>query len=181
MEKETDFKMRIRTACRDDYICIRDFYYSLTDAMEHAEYKPGWEKEVYPTQEFLIRSIDNHELFVGEFDGEIASCMIVNHEYNDGYKKIPWSVRAANSELLVIHALGVQPAFSGRGIAKQMVQAVIDLAQETNMKTIRLDVLCGNVPAEKAYTKMGFKYLNTIKMFYEDTGWTNYKVFEIIV
>lgn len=49
------------------------------------------------------------------------------------------------------------------------------------MKLIRLDVLGENVPAEKAYTKMGFQYLDTIQMFYEDTGWTDYKVFEFIV
>lgn len=49
------------------------------------------------------------------------------------------------------------------------------------MKTIRLDVLEGNIPAERAYLKMGFQYLDTIQMFYEDTGWTNYKAFEYIV
>lgn len=62
-----------------------------------------------------------------------------------------------------------------------MVQQVIKIACENNIKTIRLDVLEGNIPAEKTYTKMGFMYLDTIQMFYEDTGWTNYKLFEFIV
>lgn len=173
--------MHIETACKDDYIRVRDFYYSLTDAMEHAEFKPGWERDVYPTQEFLIKSIRCGELYMCESEGQIASCMIVNHEYNEGYKKIHWSVDATDSELLVIHALGVHPVFSGRGIAKAMVQTVINLARETCMKTIRLDVLDGNIPAERAYAKMGFEYLDTMKMFYDDTGWTDYKVFEFIV
>lgn len=81
----------------------------------------------------------------------------------------------------LIHALGVHPMYSGKGIAKQMVQKVIDMACENKIKTIRLDVLGGNIPAERAYTKMGFVYCDTVKMFYEDTGWTDYKLYEYIV
>ena len=173
--------LKIRTANMDEYYSVRDFYYSLIDAMEDAEFKPGWQKDVYPTQEFLIKSIKNDELYIGKLDEKIVSCMVVNQEYNEGYNHITWSVQALDSELLVIHALGVHPAFSGQGIAKQMVQKVIDTARENHLKTIRLDVLGGNLPAEKAYTKMGFQYLDTIQMFYEDTGWTEYKIYEFII
>ena len=48
----------------------------------------------------------------------MAACMVVNHEYNEGYCGIRWSVDANDSELLVIHALGVRPAISGKGIAR---------------------------------------------------------------
>lgn len=173
--------LRIRLADSSDYSNIRDFYYSLIEAMEEAEYKPGWKKDIYPAQEFLTRSIKNHELYVGEIDERMVSAMVVNHEYNDGYKDVQWSVAAKDPELYVIHALGVDPVFSGQGIAKEMVHQVIKTARENHIKTIRLDVLEGNIPAEKAYTKMGFTYLDTIQMFYEDTGWTNYKVFEFVV
>ena len=122
--------------------------------------------------------IANKELFLCEADGQAVSCLVVNHAYNDGYKNIQWSVAADDREVFVIHALGVLPAFSGRGIAKQMVRKVIDMACEHGIKAIRLDVLSGNLPAEKAYAKMGFQYLDTIQMYYEDTGWTDFKVFE---
>lgn len=39
--------LKIRTAKDEDYIHIRDFYYSLIDAMEEAEYKPGWERDIW--------------------------------------------------------------------------------------------------------------------------------------
>ena len=173
--------LKIRLANNDDYSNVRDFYYSLIDAMKDAEYKPGWERDIYPTQDFLIKSIENNELYIGKIDGCIVACMVLNHEYNDGYNDIQWSIQAKDLEIFVIHALGVDPTFSGNGIAKQMVQRVIEMAQKNNIKTIRLDVLGGNIPAEKAYTKMGFTYLDTIQMFYEDTGWTDYKLFEYIV
>lgn len=173
--------LQIRTADSNDYDRVRAFYYLLIDMMENAEFKPGWEKDIYPTQEFLMKSIERNELYIGKIDGQIVSCMVVNHEYNDGYKDIAWSIEAKDSELFVIHALGINPMFSNKGIAKEMVQHVIKIAHEKNIKTIRLDELVGNIPAEKAYTKMGFMYLDTIQMFYEDTGWTNYKLFELII
>ena len=173
--------MDLICAGENDYIAIRDFYYELTDEMKDAEFKPGWEKDVYPTQEFLQESIRNKELYYTSENSNIQACVIVNHKYNDGYKGVKWSVEVPDEELLVIHALGVLPEFSGRGIAKQIVQEVIHQAEFQNIKTIRLDVLEGNIPAERAYTKMGFQYVTTLKMFYEDTGWTNYRLFEYIV
>lgn len=173
--------LNITSAKEKDYTRVVDFYYSLIDAMENAEYKPGWEKDVYPTLKYLSESIDHGELYMGESDGNIISCMIVNHKYNEGYNSIKWSVDADDSEILVIHALGVHPDFSGRGIAKQMVQKVIDIARQNGIKAIRLDVLDGNLPAEKAYIKMGFQYIDTIQMFYEDTGMTAFKLFEFII
>ena len=173
--------LQIRVADSVDYNNVREFYYTLIDAMADAKYKPGWERDIYPTQEFLITSIENKDLYIGELDKQIITCMVVNHEYNEGYKKIQWSVAAKDSDIFVIHILGVHPAFSGKGIAKQMVQKVIEIAHDNNIKTIRLDVLGGNIPAEKVYTKMGFKFVDTIQMFYEDTGWTNFNLFEFIV
>lgn len=173
--------LQIRTAARDDYARVRNFYYSLTDAMRDAVYPPGWEKDIYPTQEFLIQSIRNGELYIGGIGRETASCMVVNHAYNAGYKAVRWSIDAADTELLVIHALGVHPAYSGRGIAKQMVRHVIETARRSPVKTIRLDVLAGNVPAEQAYTKLGFVCLDTIPMYYADTGWTRYRLFEYLL
>lgn len=173
--------LEFKAASINEYDDVKNFYYLLIDAMENAEFKPGWEKDIYPTQEFLIKSIENNELYIGNKNGEIVACMVVNHEYNEGYNSVYWSVNASDSELLVIHALGVHPMFSNMGIAKQMIQNVIKMSHENNIKTIRLDVLGGNLPAEKAYIKMGFKYLDTIQMYYEDTGWTDYKVLEYIV
>lgn len=173
--------LEIRLANVKEFNRVKEFYYSLIDALVDAPVKPGWKKDIYPTQEFLRHSIEYNELYIGQIDEKLVSCMVVNHEYNNGYKDIKWSVEASDSELWVIHALGVHPVFSGKGIAKQMVQNVIETARECGMKTIRLDVLSGNIPAEKAYTKIGFQYVDTIQMYYEDTGWTDFRLFEYIV
>ena len=170
--------MRIGRAKPEDYGRVRDFYYELIDAMAGARFNPRWEKEVYPTREFLRSSIEKGELFVGEEDGKILASMVVNHDYNEGYRKASWPVNALDDQVYVIHALGVHPEFFGRGIAKAMVREVIRMAGENGMRALRLDVLEGNLPAEKSYTAVGFRYVDTVRMFYEDTGWTNYKLYE---
>ena len=72
----------IRVAKQEDYEHIRDFYYEVTDGMENSQFKPGWQKDIYPTQEFLIDSIKKGEMYIGEKDGQYLTCMVVNHMYN---------------------------------------------------------------------------------------------------
>ena len=173
--------LNIRTAENADFNNINEFYYSLIDALEHAKYGPQWKKDIYPDQKYLLDSIGSGELFIGEIDGNIASCMVVDHHYNDGYNDVKWSVEAEDSEILVVHILGVLPEYSGKGIATQMVRNVIDSASENGIKTVRLDVLDGNLPAEITYSKIGFRLVDTIQMYYDDTGWIGCKMFEYII
>lgn len=170
--------MNIRSAEKDEFAKVRLFYHSLIDAMQNAQYKPMWEKGIYPTDEYLRNSIDKHELFIGIVDEKISSAMIVNHEYNESYNKAEWSVDAEPEEIMVIHVLAVHPDFGGKGLGKELVAKAITIAKERHQKVIRLDVLGGNIPAEKLYLSMGFKYVNTIQMYYEDTGWTDFKLYE---
>lgn len=48
-------------------------------------------------------------------------------------------------------------------------------------KTVRLDILGTNTAAEKLYTGCGFHFVQAKDMFYEDTGWTEYKMYERIL
>lgn len=173
--------LEIRLARENEYSAVRGFYHSLIDAMEHAEFRPGWEKDVYPAPEFLAESIRDDELYIGAIEESIVSCMVLNHKCNDGYSKIKWSVDVENKDVFVIHALGVAPEFGRRGIAKDMVRKAFDEARRQHIKVLRLDVLQGNTPAEKAYTNMGFQHMGTVQMFYEDTGWTNFEMFECVI
>lgn len=86
---------------------------------------------------------------------------------------------ANQKEVMIIHALGVLPEFHGTGKAKALVREAIRIANEKQQKAIRLDVLSGNVPAMKLYESMGFHFQKSIKMFYADTGWTDFRLYEL--
>ena len=174
-------RLVIRPAEEGDYPAVRDFYYALTDEMADAPYRPGWERDVYTAQAFLTSSIRQRELYLGYLDGALAACMVAKQAYNEGYRSVAWGVEAADRELLVIHALGVRRAFAGHGLAKEMARYALQMARSQGMKTVRLDVLGGNLPAERAYAAVGFHPVDTLKMYYDDTGWTDYQVFEYLL
>ena len=136
---------------------------------------------MYPTQAFLDASIAHGELFLAELDGVLTGCMVLNHAYNDGYAAVTWAADVPDAQLLVIHALGVHPAFARRGIAQRMVQYAIGTARSQGCRALRLDGLGGNVPAERLDTGPGFARRGTVRMFYDDTGWTDYGLYEYLL
>lgn len=54
-------------------------------------------------------------------------------------------------------------------------------ARQTGMHLMRLDVLKGNLPAEKLYPACGFRCVDTVTMYYGDTGWTDFEMYEYVV
>jgi len=62
-----------------------------------------------------------------------------------------------------------------------VVSHVLKLARKIGKKTVRLDVLSGNPAAEALYTGMGFRFVEAKTMFYEDTGWKEFRMFEYIL
>ena len=145
------------------------------------EFDIGWKKDIYPSPGFLKTSIVNGELLIGMVENKVVAAMVLNHQCNEGYREFGWPTKVLDSEITVIHALGVHPKSKGKGYAKQMVNKAFEVAKRNRQKVIRLDVLEGNIPAERLYEGLGFKYMHTLKMFYEDTGWTNYRLYEYVL
>ena len=170
--------MNIIKANRNQYEDVRNFYYSMIDAMSGSTVYVGWQKDIYPSAEFLGDSVRKGELYLVLEDENITAAMVFNHDHNEGYDEINWPTKADDSEVMIIHALGVHPDYYGKGYAKALVREAINMARESGIKAIRLDVLEGNIPAEKLYSGFGFQYTDKVRMFYEDTGWTNFKLFE---
>lgn len=168
----------IRKALTNEYEKVLNFYDRLIDDMQGREYHPKWQKGIYPAPAELKSALENSELFIFEEAHEVIAAMRLNHEAADGYEKASWAVDAAKEEVTVIHMLGVAAPHQGKGIAKQMVRFVIEKAQSEKQKAVRLDVLLGNLPANRLYESMGFAYREKITLFYEDTGMTDFELYE---
>ena len=171
--------MIIRKATVEEFAAVRAFYHEMTDWLETAPYGPGWKKDIYPSPEDLLSALENEELWVCEEDGKYIASMIVNSRSQEEYSLVNWKIDAREGEVLLIHALGVIPEYHGKGVSGAMVEHAITLAKSGHKKAMRLDVLAGNLPAEKLYPKYGFEFIETIEMFYEDTGLTLYKLYEL--
>ena len=168
----------IRRATASDFAAVRDFYWQLTDDLEGAPYHPVWKKGEYPNDEYLQASIAAGELWVAEAEGKIAASMVVNDRCNEGYLKAQWAVEAAPGEFTIIHTLGVGMDFQRRGIGYAMTRHAISLAAEAGHKAVRLDLIDQNRPAAPAYTKLGFRKCDTLRLYYESVGWQIFHMYE---
>lgn len=174
-------ELTIRPAQTGEFLRVQTFYYDLIDDMQASEYHPMWQKGVYPTDEALTGAIARGELYVTELGGSIIGAMIVNHVATDGYETVLWPTEAAPGEVTLIHALGVSPAVARQGIAKAMVREVKRIARAGAGRVIRLDVLEGNLPAERLYLSEGFRFVQKLRLFYPDTGWCSFDLYEFVL
>ena len=59
-----------------------------------------------------------------------------------------------------------------------MMEEAVKIAEDMGLKALRLDVLEGNLPAERLYEKVGFQCAGSLNIFYEDTGWADFNLYE---
>ena len=136
-------------------------------------------KAVYPSDNFISGSIERGELYILTDSDTLYACVILNSEHNDGYDGCPWSIDCDQEDVITLHALAVNPKFQRNGIVKIVVDDIINIAKTEHKKEIRLDVLGVCEAAERLYRNCRFQFVEAKKMFYEDTGWTVYKLFEL--
>ena len=63
----------------------------------------------------------------------------------------------------------VKKSCRGRGIGGELLESLIDICSELNLKTFTLEVNTKNEPAIHLYEKFGFKNLGIRKKYYNNT------------
>lgn len=80
-------------------------------------------------------------------------------------------VPAADDDLAVdvdIYNLGVEPRHQRRGLGQTLMDALIDICREREVRRIFLEVRENNIPAISFYKKNGFRPLTVRNDFYSD-------------
>lgn len=171
--------LHIRPALPEEYPLVRRFYHDVIDRMQDAPYSPAWQKGIYPSDEYLSALLADGQLWLGFLADAPAAAMVFNHSCSERYASAPWQVQAAPQETGVLHLLCVHPLHARKGYAKQLVRHAVSLAQGLRCKCIRLDVLADNLPALRLYEGEGFRRIATLPLFYEDTGLTDFVLYEL--
>lgn len=177
-------ELEVRMARSEESDAVIRFYYDLIEAMEsisEKDGKPGWQKGIYPSESFICESIERHTLWIGMKGGRIAAAMVLNQDCADAYGRVKWQVEAEPGEMAVIHAFGVAASCQRQGVARDMLSHIIRLCGQENRKAIRLDVLRRNYPAIRLYEAAGFVRVDMVKLFYEDTGLTEFYLYEYVL
>ncbi len=172
--------MEIRTAKKNEYATVVDFYSNLIISLQidNYDFNPLWVLGVHPSYELLKSSVENDEMILALEGDKIVGAMIVNQFGNDGYKDIAWKVDASSNEIAYIHVLAISAQNLHRHIASEMIKFAVDYCKAKGLKVIRLDVIEGNDPARKLYSKCGFDLVEEKKLFYPVCNWKIFSMFE---
>jgi len=174
--------MKFQKAGESDFCTIQKFYWNVIDDIHRNNVNNenlGWEKDIYPSDNFIRNSLAKGELYTLTEGDILYACVILNSEHNEGYDNCTWSINCELDEVLTPHALAVNPVLQGKGVGRIVVKNILDIARAEHKKAVRLDVLGACKAAERLYISCGFQFVEAKEMFYEDTGWTEYKMFEL--
>jgi putative acetyltransferase len=84
-------------------------------------------------------------LLVVRYGGETAGCV---------------ALRALDDETAEIKRLYVREQFRGFGLARSLVQALIDASREIGYRRLRLDTHESMIPAQRLYRSFGFREID---------------------
>ena len=138
----------------------------------------GWRSGFYPTEEDAAAALSEGTLWILENGGIPAGVAVFNHKQAPAYRKGNWQTPAADPEVLVIHTLTVDPACSGRGGARLLIDAACKLGRETGCKAIRLDAFTGNYRAICLYENYGFRLAGTVDLGLNVPGLKWFRLYE---
>ena len=171
--------MIFRKAEKVDFYKIRSLYWNLIDQDQDDLSFPHWKKGIHPSDEMILDSIDKGDLYVLADGEKIAACVIANDEKVEGYADAPWQVDS--DDIIVLHVLAVHPEYRGKGLARRLVENVIEQERKAGKKALRLDVIENNTTAERLYQKLGFRYIQTKRLYYDVVGEMTFKLFELVL
>jgi [ribosomal protein S18]-alanine N-acetyltransferase len=66
--------------------------------------------------------------------------------------------------------IAVHPEFRRCGVASRIMDKILNMCDENNIKSLTLEVRRSNSAAQKLYSKYGFKIEGARKGYYSDTG-----------
>ncbi|MGX8687447.1 MAG: GNAT family N-acetyltransferase [bacterium] len=171
----------VRKAEAEEYESVMDFYRSMTDRRKERGLTITWVRDVNPSPAFIKQSIEEGSLYTGRLGERIVSAMVLNHRHAPQYKNAAWALPLCEKEYFVIHSLGTDPDFAGKGIGDCMIREAAARAREMGAKALRLDVLDTNEPAKRLYLRCGFTFRGESQLYYENTGWRTFEMHELLL
>ena len=114
--------------------------------VDRAAFSDAWKDDSFADE----LKKDYSHYFVAETDGEIM-----------GYAGI-WCIYET-SELIRI---ATSPNHQKKGVAKELMQAILECAKNCGCERMMLEVRKSNIPAQKLYMKFGFNEISIRKGYY---------------
>ncbi len=142
----------IRLAKAEDIDAVERIYNLIHDEEELGNMQIGWMRNAYPIRQTALAALEREDLFVEESDGSIVASAIINQQQVPEYRDCSWNYSAADSDIMVLHTLTVDPKIKGHGFGKSFVEFYENYARINGCHYLRMDTQSKNTAARKFYT-----------------------------
>ncbi len=157
---------------------VKGYYINVIDNTPEIEKYARWVYGKHPTDEGLRSYIENGEMYLLMDQDTVAGMVaIVMHQGVD-YETVSWAEKMGNDQVATLHILAVCPEYRGRALGSTILELAEELAKQQGKRAMRLDVLEANLPAQRMYEKAGYVYRGKQRWYAENTGWTNFLLYE---
>jgi len=170
--------IRIEVGELDDVDELEQLYNELNDYLARGVNYPGWIKGIYPIRQNAFDGVKNHNLYLARNNGKIIGSIILSNDPELGYYNVKWGFESDYSDVFVIHTFAVHPKFMKCGVGKALMEFADEYSFKSQVKSIRLDVYEGNIPAIKLYERCGFKYIDTVDLGLGNYGLDWFRLYE---
>jgi len=138
----------------------------------------NWQRGKYPTRDDARQALEAGTLYVMEEEGDLFGCVNLNGEQLPEYDAIPWSFAAGRDQVMVIHTLCISPRWAGRGKAREFVDFCEEEARRQGKTVMRLDTWEGNLPANRLYPSLGYRFAGRALFFFQNFIQENLNCYE---
>lgn len=136
---------------------VSDLYSRVVQHLEATINYPKW-SVAYPCRESVQAAIAQGGQYACVEQGRVLGAFVLNDNPDGNYDAGDWRVSLKQGEYLVIHTLAVEPSAGRSGVGGYMVDCCIGIARQNGCRAIRLDVVPGNLPAQRLYQGKGFTF-----------------------
>lgn len=154
----------IRKAVRTDIPAVAAIYERIHAEEQAGRSTTGWLPGVYPVQATAEAALARGDLFVLEEDGTgtVIAAAVINQQQVDVYAGAAWAFPAADSEVMVLHTLTVDPLAQGKGCGKAFLAFYEDYARASGCTAARMDTNARNTRARAFYAGHGYREVGIV-------------------
>ena len=161
-----------------DLETVKGHYINVIENTPEIEKYARWVYGKHPTDEALRSFIENGEMYLLADGGTVAGMVAIVMHQGPDYEDIPWTEKLENDQVATLHLLAVCPEYRGRTLGNTILELAGELAKQQGKRAIRLDVLESNHPARHLCEKNGFIFRGKEHWYAENTGWTDFLLYE---
>lgn len=158
----------IRLACYNDLKGIMEVI-NDAKALFKSEGSDQWQDlDNYPNELTMSKDIENNELYVNIKDNKIVGCIVLSTIHEKAYDFIYDGNWQTGDNYSVIHRIAVKNGYYKQGVAKEMIEFVIELSRKMNLDSIKVDTKLTNERMVGLLLHFGFKIVGKIDLLRKD-------------